>query len=101
MTEMLVSVVVNGHGNRAAVEGYDVAGKTGTAQVPKPGGGYYKDRHIGSFVGFAPADNPKFSMLVRLNNPKNVEWAESSAAPTFGEMAKWLLDYLHVPAKAN
>jgi len=101
MTEMLVSVVVNGHGKRAAVEGYDVAGKTGTAQVPKPGGGYYKDRHIGSFVGFAPADNPKFSMLVRLNNPKNVEWAESSAAPTFGEMAKWLLDYLHVPAKAN
>ncbi len=95
--EMMVSVVVNGHGKKAAVPGYRVAGKTGTAQVPAPGGGYYKDRHIGSFVGFAPADDPKFVMLVRLDQPKNVDWAESSAAPTFGEMAKWLLDYLRVP----
>jgi len=95
--DMMVSVVVNGHGKKAAVPGYKVAGKTGTAQVPAPGGGYYKDRHIGSFVGFAPADDPKFVMLVRLDQPKNVEWAESSAAPTFGEMAKWLLEYFRVP----
>jgi cell division protein FtsI/penicillin-binding protein 2 len=94
--EMMVSVVVNGHGKKAAVTGYRVAGKTGTAQVPSPGGGYYADRHIGSFAGFAPVDNPRFSMIVRLNNPKNVDWAESSAAPTFGEMAKWMLDYLAV-----
>jgi cell division protein FtsI/penicillin-binding protein 2 len=93
---MMVSVVENGHGKKAAVEGYKVAGKTGTAQVPKPGGGYYPDRHIGSFVGFAPVSNPKFTMLVRLNNPKAVEWAESSAAPAFGEMARWLLDYFRV-----
>lgn len=95
--DMMISVVVNGHGKKAAVSGYKVAGKTGTAQVPAPGGGYYTDRHIGSFVGFAPADDPKFVMLVRLDQPKNVDWAESSAAPTFGEMAKWLLDYLRVP----
>ena len=95
--DMMVSVVVNGHGKNAGVEGYKVAGKTGTAQVPAPGGGYYKDRHIGSFVGFAPADDPKFVMLVKLDNPKNVDWAESSAAPTFGEMAAWLLDYFRVP----
>lgn len=95
--EMMVSVVVNGHGKKAAVAGYKVAGKTGTAQVPKPGGGYYTDRHIGSFIGFAPADDPKFIMLVRLDQPKNVDWAESSAAPTFGEMAKWLLSYFNVP----
>lgn len=95
--DMLVSVVVNGHGKKAGVEGYKVAGKTGTAQVPAPGGGYYKDRHIGSFVGFAPADDPKFVMLVKLDQPKNVDWAESSAAPTFGEMASWLLDYFRVP----
>ena len=93
---MMVSVVENGHGKKAAVEGYKVAGKTGTAQVPKPGGGYYPDRHIGSFVGFAPVSNPKFTMLVRLNNPKAVEWAESSAAQAFGEMARWLLDYFRV-----
>jgi len=97
VAEMMVSVVVNGHGKKAAVSGYRVAGKTGTAQVPKPGGGYYTDRHIGSFIGFAPADDPKFVMLVRLDQPKNVDWAESSAAPTFGEMAAWLLDYLRIP----
>lgn len=97
VTDMMVSVVVNGHGKKAAVEGYKVAGKTGTAQVPKPGGGYYEDRHVGSFVGFAPADDPKFTMIVRLDNPKNVDWAESSAAPTFGEIADWLLDYMSVP----
>lgn len=97
LREMMVSVVEHGHGQKAAVPGYKVAGKTGTAQIPAPGGGYYKDRHIGSFIGFAPADDPKFIMLVRLDQPKNVQWAESSAAPTFGEMAKWLLEYLRVP----
>jgi len=101
VSEMMVSVVVNGHGKKAGVRGYNVAGKTGTAQIPKPGGGYYSDRHIGSFVGFAPATDPKFAMIVRLDNPKAVEWAESSAAPAFGEMAKWLLEYLSVPPDAS
>ena len=96
-TRMLISVVQNGHGKKAAVPGYLVAGKTGTAQVPKPGGGGYEDnQHIGSFAGYAPAYDPKFVMLVKLDNPKNVDWAESSAAPTFGEMAKFLLDYYNV-----
>jgi len=93
VTDMMVSVVENGHGKKAAVSGYKIAGKTGTAQVPKPGGGYYADRHVGSFAGFAPANDPKFSIIVRLNNPKNVDWAESSAAPTFGQMAAWLFNY--------
>jgi len=97
VTEMMVSVVENGHGKKAAVPGYKIAGKTGTAQVAKPGGGYYDDRHIGSFVGFAPANDPKFVILVRLDNPKNVSWAEESAAPTFGKMAEWLLKYLGIP----
>jgi cell division protein FtsI/penicillin-binding protein 2 len=96
LAQMLVSVVQNGHGKRAAVPGYLVAGKTGTAQVPKPGGGYDDNQHIGSFAGFAPAYDPRFVMLVKLDNPRNVEWAESSAAPTFGEMAKFLLDYYGV-----
>jgi len=99
LKEMLVSVVENGHGKKAAVAGYKVAGKTGTAQIPEPGGGYYEDRHIGSFIGFAPANDPKFLMLVRLDQPKNVKWAEESAAPTFGKMAKWLLDYFRVPSQ--
>ncbi len=97
VTRMLVNVVKNGHGKKAGVPGYLVAGKTGTAQVPrKSGGGYEENQHVGSFAGFAPAYDPKFVMLVKLDNPKNVEWAESSAAPTFGEMAKFMLDYFGV-----
>lgn len=98
VTEMLVSVVENGHGKKAKVEGYRVAGKTGTAEIPKPGGGYEEEGHIGSFIGYAPADDPRFIMLVKFNKPKNVEWAESSAAPIFGEIADWLLNsYMKVP----
>jgi cell division protein FtsI/penicillin-binding protein 2 len=93
VTDMMVSVVESSEGNKAAVPGYKIAGKTGTAQVAQPGGGYYTDRHVGSFVGFAPADDPKFAILVKLDNPKNVDWAESSAAPTFSEMAAWLFNY--------
>jgi len=98
VSQMLVSVVENGHGKKAAVPGYRVAGKTGTAQVPNPNGGYEEGQHIGSFAGFAPVDDPKFVMLVKLDKPSNVEWAEESAAPIFGEIADWLLNsYLKVP----
>jgi len=95
---MLASVVENGHGKNAGVQGYFVGGKTGTAQVSKKeGGGYEEGKTIGSFIGFAPADNPVFSMLVKMDNPKTVQWAESSAAPVFGEVAKYLLNYYKVP----
>jgi cell division protein FtsI/penicillin-binding protein 2 len=95
VAQMLRSVVVNGHGKRAGVPGYAVGGKTGTAQVVFDGK-YTEGKSIGSFAGFAPIDNPKFTMLVRLDDPKTVEWAESSAAPTFGELMKFLLEYYHV-----
>lgn len=95
---MLVSTVENGHGKKAGVPGYWVAGKTGTAQVAGSNGrGYLKDVTIGSFAGYAPASDPKFVMLVKLDHPRDVQWAESSAAPLFGQMAKFLLDYFQVP----
>jgi cell division protein FtsI/penicillin-binding protein 2 len=95
---MLVNVVENGHGKRAGVPGYWVAGKTGTAQVARTDGlGYQKDVTIGSFAGYAPANDPKFVMLVKIDHPRDVQWAESSAAPLFGEMASYLLTYLQVP----
>ncbi len=98
--DMLVSVVVNGHGKKAAVPGFKVAGKTGTAQVAKPdGSGYQENVFNGSFIGFAPADDPKFVMIVRLDNPKTVKFAESSATPVFGQIASYLLNYYYkVPA---
>ncbi len=95
--KMLRSVVVNGHGKRADVPGYLVGGKTGTAQVAKSGTkGYEEGMSIGSFVGYAPINDPQFVVLVKLDNPKNVEWAESSAAPTFGQIMKFLLEYAKV-----
>lgn len=95
---MMVTVVEQGHGKRAAVPGYYVAGKTGTAQVPNPNGrGYLANATIGSFAGYAPASDPAFVMLVKVDEPKTVQFAEASAAPVFGSMAKFLLAYLHVP----
>lgn len=97
LSAMLVNVVEYGHGKRAGVSGYYVAGKTGTAQVPLPnGGGYAVGKNIGSFVGFAPVDKPKFVMLVRINEPQDVIFAESSAAPLFGDLAKYLLNYYRI-----
>jgi len=95
---MLISVVENGHGKKAKVSGYKIGGKTGTAQIPKQGGGGYEENtHIGSFVGLVPGDKPQFAILVKLDRPKNVEFAESSAAPTFQQMAEWLLNYYQIP----
>jgi cell division protein FtsI/penicillin-binding protein 2 len=96
MAQMLRSVVTDGHGKQANVPGYLVGGKTGTAQVVGPSGGYEDGKNIGSFAGFAPVNNPRFTILVRLDDPKAVEWAESSAAPTFGELMKFLLEYYRV-----
>ena len=99
---MLVSAVERGHGKRAAVPGYYVAGKTGTAQVANPNAaGYLKDVTIGSFAGYAPAANPRFAMVVRIDRPRDVLWAESSAAPLWGEIAAFLLSYLQVPMERD
>lgn len=95
---MLVSVIEHGHGKRAGVPGYYIAGKTGTAQVAKTDGiGYSLDNTIGSFAGFGPVEDPKFAMIVRIDHPRDVVWAESTAAPLFGEMAQFLLQYFEVP----
>lgn len=95
---MMASVVMNGHGKKAKVNGFDyqIAGKTGTAQVPDNKGGYEEGKHIGSFGGFFPVYDPKIAMLVKFDNPKNTEWAESSAAPIFGDIASWLIKYLGI-----
>lgn len=95
---MLVSVIEHGHGRRAGVPGYYIAGKTGTAQVARTDGiGYSNDYTIGSFAGFGPVEDPKFTMVVRIDNPRDVVWAESTAAPLFGEMAQFLLQYFEIP----
>jgi cell division protein FtsI/penicillin-binding protein 2 len=97
VSAMLVNVVEKGHGTRAAVPGYYIAGKTGTAQVPrKDGKGYEENNNIGSFIGYGPVEDPKFLMLVRINHPRTVRFAESTAAPAFGELAKFILNYYNI-----
>ena len=98
LSAMLASVVKYGHAKRASVPGYYIAGKTGTAQVADPDTGKYStDRTIHSFVGFAPIEDPKFVMLVKLDHPRSVQFAESSVVPLFSEIAQFLLNYLKVP----
>jgi len=99
---MLVNVVRNGHGQRAGVPGYFVAGKTGTAQIPNENGpGYDPDHTIGGFCGFAPVDDPVFVMCVKIDKPRTVQWAESTAAPLFGNLAQFILNYYSVPPEES
>lgn len=95
---MLVRVVENGHGKRAGVPGYYIGGKTGTAQIPYTDRvGYDPNRTIGTFAGFGPIEDPAFVMVVKIDVPRDVIWAESSAAPLFGDIAKFLMNYYEVP----
>ncbi len=94
---MLEGVVERGTGQATKIPGYKIGGKTGTAQVPKPGGGYDPKKNIGSFTGFGPIGDPKFVMMVRVNEPKTGGFAESTTVPIFGQIAKWLLRYYAVP----
>lgn len=100
LTAMMVSVVKNGFAKPAQISGYYVAGKTGTAQmawsaldVPKEG---YSDKTWQTFVGFAPAFNPQFLILVKLDNPET-KTAEYSAVPIFRDLAKYIIDYWQIP----
>lgn len=97
VASMLVDVIENGHGKRAGVKGYYIAGKTGTAQVAFTNRtGYYPNKNIGTFIGFGPVDNPAFLMIVRIDNPKDVKFAESTAAPAFSDIANFILNYLQI-----
>jgi len=100
LTTMLVSVVENGFAKTAKIEGYFIAGKTGTAQVPWPALGIkksgYSSQTIQTFVGFFPAFDPKFLILVKLDNPKT-RTAEYSAVPLFRELAEYIINYWEIP----
>lgn len=106
LNQMLQVVVQHGSGYLAADEnpGYAIAGKTGTAQVANPNGpGYLTGVNIGSFLGFAPATDPKFAMMVRINEPSvdcdtaECGYAEYTTVPVFGDMCKWLFKYYGIP----
>lgn len=95
-TEMLVYTVDKGEAAFARIPGYRIAGKTGTASIPI-NGHYDPTQTIASFIGFAPADNPKFVMLVIYNKPTASIWGSETAAPTFFKIAQELLNYYNIP----
>ncbi len=95
VTQMMVDAVNQGEAKFFALKGYNIAGKTGTAQIPVAGH-YDPTKTIASFVGFAPAENPKFVMLVRYDEPSSSIYGAETAAPTFFTIAKELLAYYDV-----
>ena len=97
LTEMMVNVVRNCTGHNAAIPGYDVAGKTGTAQKMDPATKRYsRAPGVLSFVGFVPADDPRLAMIVLLDEPKNEKWGSEAAAPIFSAIGRETLRYLNV-----
>lgn len=102
LAEMMKQVVQRGSGWPARTPGYSIAGKTGTAQVPKSdGSGYEESKNIGSFVGFAPVEDPKFVILVRVNYPRVDGFAEKTTVPAFAEVARQLFMYYQIAPSGN
>ncbi|MEE9258304.1 MAG: penicillin-binding protein 2 [Nitrospinaceae bacterium] len=99
MVDILKRVVKNGTGRAAAVKGYDVAGKTGTAQkFDRKTRSYSKTAFLSSFIGFAPADAAKLVVLVMIDEPQGNYWGGTVAGPVFRNISKQVLRYLSVPS---
>lgn len=96
VTEMMITSAHSGEAQWTARHAYSVAAKTGTSQIPSPDGGYEEDKTIASFVGFAPAHEPAFIMLVKLVEPQSSPWAAETAAPLWYTIADDLLMHLDV-----
>ena len=97
VSAMMISVIENGHAQLAKVNGYKFAGKTGTAQIPKKDGrGYEEEKTIHTFVGFGPMPNPKFSILVKLDEPENIPFAADTTAIVFQDLAQELVNYYNI-----
>jgi cell division protein FtsI (penicillin-binding protein 3) len=98
MKKMMESVVLDGTARRAILDGYTVAGKTGTAQKVDPAtGAYSKTKYVASFVGFAPVNNPAITIAVILDSAQGLHQGGQVSAPVFKRIAQQTLEYMHVP----
>jgi cell division protein FtsI/penicillin-binding protein 2 len=97
MLSMLRGVVLEGTGTEAAIPGYTVAGKTGTAAKIDPDGRYSTSRYVASFVGLVPATKPKLVIMVMVDEPHGDIYGGVVAAPAFRDIARHDLQYLEIP----
>lgn len=95
MKQMLIASAEHGDAKWAIPDGYLIAGKTGTAQVPIAGH-YDPNKTVASFIGFAPANDPQFTMIVRLNQPSTSIWASETAAPLWFELTRDLFVHMGI-----
>lgn len=101
ITSMLINVVQKGHGTKADIPGYSIAGKTGTSQIASTKRAGYEEgvgSVITSFAGYFPANNPQFVMLVKFDRPRLGfdAWGSNTAAPTFGQIAEFLIEHYQI-----
>jgi cell division protein FtsI (penicillin-binding protein 3) len=94
---MLQGVVDEGSGHSARIPGYTVAGKTGTSQKVDPASGTYGAEYVASFIGFAPATDPEYVVLIAIDEPEATYWGEVAAAPAFRKVMGFTLGYFNVP----
>lgn len=99
VVRMMIGTVESGTGTQARIDGYSVAGKTGTAQKPARGGGYDPNRFLASFLGLVPAEDPALVILVVLDEPRGVYFGGEVAAPVFRDVAAQALWYLRIPPR--
>ncbi|MGH9186466.1 MAG: peptidoglycan D,D-transpeptidase FtsI family protein, partial [Acidimicrobiales bacterium] len=102
--DMMVAVVEHGTGTAAAIEGYHVAGKTGTARKPLPEGGYRDAagnyHYVATFAGFVPAENPQLSVIVEIDEPSATIFASGASAPLFADISTHALRMFRIPPPA-
>ncbi len=99
LKEIMTEVVKRGTGRKAAVPGYTVAGKTGTAQKAGKTGKYLENKYMSSFVGFAPAEKPEIALLLVFDEPEGLQDGGDVAAPVFAQIAADTLKYMQIPKK--
>ncbi|MGC2108736.1 MAG: penicillin-binding transpeptidase domain-containing protein [Candidatus Korobacteraceae bacterium] len=98
MKKMMEGVVLFGTARRAILDGYTIAGKTGTAQKVDPAtGAYSKTKYVASFIGFSPVNTPAITIAVILDSPVGLHQGGQVCAPVFKRIAEQVLEYLHVP----
>lgn len=100
VTNVMIKVVNDDpQGADGEIPGYNIAGKTGTAQIPKPGGGYYANLYNLSFIGFAPAHHPQLEIYVTVNMPHHTaQWGDWVATPAARYVFLHAFKYLRIPA---